>query len=63
MTDQNRIQYLQDIANHARYLIINTLVNSGLGHPGGSLSAIDVLTALYFEIMNFQTLPNLVSIY
>ena len=25
-----------------------------MGHPGGSLSAVDVLTALYFEIMNID---------
>ncbi len=48
----NRAEKLQEISNHARYLIIRTLINSGMGHPGGSLSAADVLTALYFEIMN-----------
>jgi transketolase len=26
-----------------------------MGHPGGSLSAVDVLTALYFEIMNIDS--------
>jgi transketolase len=46
---------LQEISNHARYLIINTLINSGMGHPGGSLSSVDVLTALYFEIMNIDS--------
>jgi len=50
----NRTEKLQEIANHARYLIIRTLINSGMGHPGGSLSAADVLTALYFEIMNID---------
>ncbi len=49
-----RATELQEISNHARYLIISTLVNSGMGHPGGSLSAVDVLTALYFEIMNID---------
>jgi len=49
-----RDKELQEISNHARYLIIYTLVNSGMGHPGGSLSAVDVLTALYFEIMNID---------
>ena len=34
---------LENIANYGRYTIIKTLINSGLGHPGGSLSAIDVL--------------------
>ena len=50
----DRIEKLQNIANYARYLIIETLVNSGLGHPGGSLSSIDVMTALYFDIMNID---------
>mgnify|MGYP001206037189 CR=1 FL=1 len=50
----DRIEKLQNIANYARYLIIKTLVNSGLGHPGGSLSSIDVMTALYFDIMNID---------
>ena len=49
-----RDKELQEISNHARYLIIHTLVSSGMGHPGGSLSAVDVLTALYFEIMNID---------
>ncbi len=52
----NKDKELQEISNHARYLMIRTLINSGMGHPGGSLSAVDVLTALYFEIMNID--PN-----
>jgi len=51
----NKIEKLQNISNYARYLIIETLINSGLGHPGGSLSAIDVMTALYFDIMNIDS--------
>jgi|TARA_B100000315_G_scaffold40351_1_gene35208 transketolase len=51
----DRINELQQIANNARYLIIETLINSGLGHPGGSLSSIDVMTALYFEIMKIDS--------
>jgi len=43
-------------ANHARYLIIDTLIHAGVGHPGGALSSIDVMAALYFEIMNVD--PN-----
>jgi transketolase len=51
----DRIEKLQRIANYGRYLIIDTLINSGLGHPGGSLSSIDVMTALYFEIMRIDS--------
>ena len=51
----NKIEKLEKIANYARYIIIKTLVNSGLGHPGGSLSSIDVMTALYFDILNINS--------
>jgi len=51
----DKIEKLQKIANYARYIIIETLINSGLGHPGGSLSSIDVMTALYFDIMNIDS--------
>ena len=50
----DRIEELQKLANYARYLIIETLINAGVGHPGGSLSSIDVMTALYFNIMNID---------
>ena len=50
----DRIEKLQNIANHARFVMIETLISSGLGHPGGSLSSIDVMTALYFDIMNID---------
>lgn len=51
----DKIEKLQNIANYARYVIIKTLIDSGLGHPGGSLSSIDVMTALYFDIMNIDS--------
>ena len=51
----DKIEKLQKISNYARYIIIKTLINSGLGHPGGSLSSIDVMTALYFDIMNIDS--------
>lgn len=39
---------LKQIATELRVEIIRMLVEAGSGHPGGSLSAIDLLTALYF---------------
>lgn len=42
-------QNLQKIANELRIEIIEMLTIAGNGHPGGSLSAIDILTALYFS--------------
>ena len=38
-------------ANEIRKDIIRMLAEAGSGHPGGSLSSTDILTALYFKVM------------
>lgn len=38
-------------ANEIRKDIIRMLVEAGSGHPGGSLSATDILTAIYFKFL------------
>ena len=43
---------LQKIANEVRKGIVNSTHSAKAGHPGGSLSAADILTYLYFEEMN-----------
>ena len=43
---------LQKIANEVRKGIITSTHSAKAGHPGGSLSAADILTYLYFEEMN-----------
>lgn len=45
-------QRLQQIANEVRKGIIEGVHAAKAGHPGGSLSAADVFTYLYFEEMN-----------
>ncbi|NLV75764.1 MAG: transketolase [Tissierellia bacterium] len=45
---------LENIAKQIRIDIINMLKESGSGHPGGSLSAVEILTALYFKEMNID---------
>ena len=42
---------LESIAREGRVQIIRMLTHAGSGHPGGSLSAIDILTTLYFNRM------------
>ena len=42
---------LQEISGRLRLDIIEMLHKAGSGHPGGSLSAIDIVTALYFARM------------
>ncbi len=46
------IRELEKTALDVRIGIIKALHNAGSGHPGGSLSAADIVTALYFEEMN-----------
>ncbi len=42
---------LNKISLQVRKDIINMIYKAGSGHPGGSLSATDILVALYFEIL------------
>ena len=42
------------IARQCRVQIIRMLTRAGSGHPGGSLSVIDILTALYFGRLRYD---------
>ena len=43
---------LQKTANEIRKSIVTAVHSAKSGHPGGSLSAADIFTFLYFEEMN-----------
>ena len=45
---------LEDIARDGRVQILRMLTHAGSGHPGGSLSVIDILTVLYFSRMKYD---------
>ena len=45
---------LESIAREGRAQIIRMLTHSGSGHPGGSLSVIDILTTLFFNRMRYD---------
>src|SRR2546426_2234849 len=45
---------LEAIARHCRVQILRMLAHAGSGHPGGSLSVIDILTTLYFGRLRFD---------
>jgi len=45
---------LEAIALDGRVQIIRMLTHAGSGHPGGSLSVIDILTVLYFSRMTYD---------
>ena len=46
---------LKITANEVRKGIISSVHAAKAGHPGGSLSAADILTFLYFEVMNVDS--------
>lgn len=48
------IASLRRIANECRIDILEMLCEAKSGHPGGSLSAIDILTTLFFNEMNWD---------
>lgn len=43
---------LNERAKEVRRLVINMITEANSGHPGGSLSITEIITALYFSIMN-----------
>ena len=45
---------LAAIANDLRELVVATLCHTQAGHPGGSLSAAEILTALFFGVMRID---------
>ena len=47
LTD-SQLSDLKTIAKELRQKILKVIFNAGSGHPGGSLSATDLLTAIYF---------------
>ncbi len=48
---EDDIKILDEKARTIRKHIINMIFEAGSGHPGGSLSSADILTALYFHTM------------
>ncbi|MBW1679444.1 MAG: transketolase [Deltaproteobacteria bacterium] len=51
MLDSNQVKQLKSIAYHIRVDVLKMLNKAGSGHTGGSLSAVEVITALYFYKM------------
>lgn len=52
-TDED-IQRLEGMAQGIRRHVVTMIHNAGSGHPGGSLSATDIMVALYFGVMNHR---------
>ena len=48
------VEELKEIAAQVRRDIIRMVYNAKSGHPGGSLGCADLVTALYFEVMDID---------
>ena len=51
-------QELEKLTKEVRCDILNMVSKAGSGHVGGSLSCVEILVALYFEIMNLEANKN-----
>ncbi|MGD0337101.1 MAG: transketolase [Candidatus Omnitrophota bacterium] len=51
---KEKITGLEEKAKLIRRLIIEMLAKAGSGHPGGSLSSADLITALYFAVLRHK---------
>jgi transketolase len=52
--DKIEARELEKEAREIRRLIIRMLAKAGSGHPGGSLSATDLVTALFFKVLRHR---------
>ncbi|MDR1179792.1 MAG: transketolase [Spirochaetales bacterium] len=51
---EDRKVFLRELCGKFRNTLIDILYKAQSGHPGGSLSATEIITALYFEKMNID---------
>jgi transketolase len=51
---EEKIIRLENISKEIRKDILNMIYNAKSGHPGGSLSCVDILVSLYDEIMDLS---------
>ena len=55
MADTNKkplsVQEMETVAKRLRRHIVSMTGKAGSGHPGGSLSAVEIITALYFNLL------------
>ena len=54
MSNNSDYKELEALARKGRWLAISTVAGSGAGHVGGPFSAMDLLFALYFRVMDIK---------
>src|SRR6202045_2821135 len=51
MKKTNNVQELQAMAKQIRREIVEMITHAKSGHPGGSLSAVEILVTLFFDVL------------
>jgi transketolase len=51
MPEERSVEQLRAICKHVRRSIVQMIGAAGSGHPGGSLSAVEILVALFYGVM------------
>ncbi len=54
-TLDRRAAHVRERANWMRRRLLRMIVDAGQGHPGGDLSAADIVAALYFDILRIDS--------
>ena len=55
---ENQKQVIKDLETKAQLIrgdIIRMLAEAGSGHPGGSLSSVEIVTTLYFHVLRLKS--------
>lgn len=53
-TFEQRVARLKETAQEVRFRVVDMIHAAQSGHPGGSLSAADIMTALYFDVLRID---------
>lgn len=53
-TMEQRVAALKERAREVRFHVVDMIHAAQSGHPGGSLSAADIMTALYFDVLRID---------
>lgn len=56
MKKTSNVEELQGIARRVRREIIEMITHAKSGHPGGSLSAVEIVVTLFFDVLNIDPL-------
>jgi transketolase len=51
---EQRVAHVRERANWMRRRLLRMIVEAGQGHPGGDLSASDIVAALYFDVLRID---------